>query len=132
MTVDGNLPLVTTTVLTVSAVGQVTFDPFLVYSHMSFMGGARATSIPRGRLSVFGQFIFGRTRFALDTQIACDPDVDDCTFSFMSWGPGGGVNIMLTDRLQARAQIDVVTYRARNAPTGVRYWFGVAVGIGDR
>jgi hypothetical protein len=96
------------------------------YRSMTFMGGTRFTWTGNARFVPFGQFLLGGVR--LNTSFC-----EDCSETHLAFGPGGGVDIGVTNRLKVRGQVDffVINFGDdEDAGHATRFTFGVSLPIG--
>ncbi len=103
-----------------SVLGDVGFNHFSDGTISDFGAGARVTATGAGQVTPFGQITIGA--------------VHCCGQTHMALTPGFGVNVVLTETLDVRGQVDV---RHVYAGSGygfneTRFWFGVAVRPGTR
>jgi opacity protein-like surface antigen len=108
----------TTDTIGLGAVGDFAFHRFEGDVNItSYMGGFRVTGLGSARVRPFGQFLVG-------VESCCDS-------TEFAWQPGGGVDIVLTDKVNFRAQYDfrVVRFEGENFDES-RFSFGVSFPLG--
>ena len=102
------------------------FDVELDLSVHNFMGGPRFGA-PLGRVTPFGQILFGSARAAAS---ALGENESESAFA---WQPGGGVDIAMGRGVALRVQGDYRSITSDGETTGqVRFAAGVAFGFGSR
>jgi hypothetical protein len=96
------------------------------YRSMTFMGGTRMTWAGSARFAPFGQFLLGGVRF--NTSFC-----EDCSETHLAFGPGGGVDVSVTNRFKIRGQVDFLFINYgddEDAGHATRFTFGVSLPIG--
>jgi hypothetical protein len=103
-------------------VGDFSFHTDKGFHLTTFAGGARVTATKNAKVKPFGQFLIGRTRFSGNGETAESHNV---------LLPGGGVDVMMTDRVSFRAQVDWVHVMFSDGSENVaRFWFGISCPFG--
>ena len=93
----------------------------------TFQGGVRATfTTSNPKVKPFAQGIAGLAHFS----------ASNCTGSFCSendfvFSPGGGVDVMLNDQYNFRAELDFPIVRSNGVTSNdTRFWFGISLLLG--
>jgi hypothetical protein len=108
----------------ISGVGDFGFHSFDGFKTITFMGGARVTATGIDKVAPFGQFLIGATRFSVS-------DCDGCNETDLTFAPGGGVDIRLTDKINFRGQIDFLIIKFEgDTDNATRFTFGISMLLG--
>jgi hypothetical protein len=106
--------------IAVGAVGDFALhrysDGLVSLNVTSYLGGVRFTSFASGRVRPFGQFLAGFER--------C------CGSADLALQPGGGIDLVVTDALNLRAQVDFRRVRFEGESFNeTRFTFGISLPV---
>lgn len=117
--VDIAVPVSSTRTISIGAVGDFGFNRFTDgdVSITSYLGGVRFTGLSSDRIRPFGQFLIGMEHCCGGTDFA--------------WQPGGGLDVVINEILNFRAQYDfrVVRFEGENFNES-RFLFGISMPVG--